>query len=1104
MERQPRGSGVLAGLLPLALVLILTQSLLAQVAGRISGYVRDPSGAAVVAATVTVVSDEQQLKRAVQTDDTGFYNLLAVPPGIYRVTIEAAGFDTQVQSGVRLTSGESLRMDAQLQLGKLQTEVTVSSTATLVNTTSQSLSGLVDDRRIVDMPLQGRNVVALANLLPGVMYVTAPQELSDSRSGPTMSVHGGRSVDNNFTFNGANFTSFAQSTGMNYPPPDAVQEIRIHTHNFSAEYGNNASAQVSVVSKAGTNQYHGTAWEFLRNEKLNARSFFQPSRPVNKQNQAGFAAGGPIWKQGLFAFGSYQRLWNRPQAGSSQSLVPTDAQRNGDFTAVRTALRNPTDPLTGQPILDSTGRPCMAGNIISPGCISPVAKTLLDKYVPHSASGVVVALRPNPSNNYSFLTRIDVLQSAKHNLYGHFFRDHYDGVVLPGSFSEYADGSRHVDDYNGSLNSTYTFSSSFVSESVVSFLGAYSASGTDIRIPPRSVGINLDQGPQGEGPSVSVSGRFSLSFPAPAKQKYGAAQVRNTMTKISGRHNFKWGYEMLYIRFYLGGDSSRSATFSGTRTGDPTADFLLGTYDSLNTKFGLGDSAPIVWKHQWFVQDEFKVHTRLTLTYGVRYEPFFPWRQRFGRYISIKLGAQSTVKPDSPPGILFPGDPGIPDKTVENDLNNLAPRFGFAWDVFGNGKTSVRGGAGLFYEQISANSVHQAEAPWSGTDATYNGLIDDPYKSVNRTPPPSYIPLPGRFGCVPSSSFPGITCGLFPLPGNLVSREVNLRTPYIPSWNLTLQRQLRRDLMVEASYVGKMGIKHEGHRHWNPAVYKTDPLTGAAPSAQNVNNRVLFAQTIGILTPLCRMLGNDYRSWYHAFQATVNKRFSSGFSVMGWYVLSKNLDTLTSVTPGNTPGVSNPLDLTRLRGRGNLDQRHVVTISWMWSPEARFGNRLASYLLRGWTLAAMHTMHSGTPLNFNQGTDVALNGTGQPSLQPAQLALGATLDTIRVQHTSRDDFIQHFFNTAAFVPVNAVPRGVYGNVGRNTLNGPASVNSNVNLVRDFKLRESLRFQLRGELFNAFNQVNFSDPQTSVTSGSFGRILGAGSGRTIQIAAKLLW
>ena len=325
---------------------------------------------------------------------------------------------------MRLTSGENLRVDVALKVGSVQSEIAVTSTATLVNTTNQTLSGLVDDRRVQDLPLSGRNVMSLARIIPGITNVTAPQEVTNTRGGPDMSVNGGRSVNNYFTFNGANFTHFGQTTGVNMPPPDAVQEIRIQTNNFTAEYGNNSGSQVSVTSKAGTNQFHGSLWEFLRNDKLNARSFFQTRRAQTRQNQFGGAGGGPIKKDRLFVFGYYQRLEDRPETGSSQTTLPSAAQRGGDFTGLA-AIKNPTDPITGQPMLDLAGRPCVAGNIVSPSCISPAAKKILDQYVPVTPNNTFVSFNPQPSSNYSYMARVDFLQSSKHNLYGHFYRDSY-------------------------------------------------------------------------------------------------------------------------------------------------------------------------------------------------------------------------------------------------------------------------------------------------------------------------------------------------------------------------------------------------------------------------------------------------------------------------------------------------------------------------------------------------------------------------------------------------------------------------------------------------------------------------------------------------------
>jgi hypothetical protein len=535
------------------------------------------------------------------------------------------------------------------------------------------------------------------------------------------------------------------------------------------------------------------------------------------------------------------------------------------------------------------------------------------------------------------------------------------------------------------------------------------------------------------------------------------------------------------------------------------SDFLLGRFDQFSLNFGQPGSEPIAWKHQFFVQDEFKIHPRLTLTIGTRWEPYLAWDQKFKRHTITDLPnftRRSVVRPDSIPFVLFPGDPGLPEngKLSYDDLNNFGPRAGFAWDVFGNGKTSVRGGYGIFFDQLSANVVHTSEAPFAGTDILQQGRIDDPYGSLNKKLPPEGI-LPGNFGCVEIATFPGVRCD-FPLPGRLVTTDAHLVVPYTQSMNLTVERQLTSNLLLSVSYVGKLSQKLEGHRHWNPAVFGPDPLTGAAPSAQNVNNRVLYPQTRGLLDTRSRYLGNDYRSGYHAAQFRLEKRFSRGLSFLGSYVLSKQIDNVVAPEPGLTPGVSNPFNLNADKGRGDFDKRHVVAVSWLYSPDVRMTHALAKRLLERWSLGVFHTIQSGNPLTFNMGTDVALNGTGQD--QRAQLVNGATYDQIVGSHPDRTAFTRQFFNTAAFIPPSQIPRGIYGSAGRNIISGPAANRTDFSVMKDIMIREEFRAQLRGEFFNAFNQVNFSDPNTSASSGSFGRITGAGAGREIQLAFKLIW
>jgi hypothetical protein len=1076
----------------------------AQVAGTISGYVRDESGAVIPGADVSATMVGQQVTRSAVTDETGFFNLLAMARGSYEITAQLTGFATQ-RTTAELTAGENLRVDFRMTVSQLQETVVVTGAAALVETRSATISGLVDDRRVTELPLNGRNVVELARTLPGITDVSASEEMASTRGGPTMIVHGASRGQNNFTLNGANFTNYSQTAGFNPPPPDAVQEIRVQTSTFAAEFGNNAGAQVSMVTKAGSNQFHGSAWEFHRNDKLNGRNFFAPRKPELEQNQWGASAGGRILPNKIFYFGSFQRLTKGEEAVGSQAFVPSEAQRAGNFSSLATQLRNPVDPITGRTYTDRSGAPCVTSNIINPNCISPVARAYLDRFVPRSASGTFVKLTPTPLEAYNWVTRLDYVVSQKSTLFGHYFKDKYERLTSPGTLN-YVDQSDVADIKNWGITNTHTFSPTFLNEATISFMDAASFRIATDRVVPRDMGINVEEGYLGVGMSLNVQGFFNLEFVGPERQVYRNWHWKDTMTLVRGAHTFKWGYEGHYVNFDLiRGNGSRSASFTSTRSGNAMADFMLGAFDQVSYGFGAADSFPILWKQFAFVQDEWKLTPRVTMNVGLRYEPWLPWRQEYNRYTSWQHGVQSTVKPDAPRGILFVGDPGVPEKTIEADLNNFAPRFGIAWDVNGNGRTVVRGGYGIYYNHISGTSVHAAEAPWTGTVQLFQGRIEDPFGSLNRAFPPSGVPISGEFGCVQTGAYPGLTCPLYPLPLNFVYNDLEMATPTVHHTNISFQRQLSNDIMVDVAYVGRFGYKLEGHRHFNPAQFINSPRTGLPPSAQNVAERVLYEP--GIIGPTSRVLETRYRSWYNGVELKANKRMSRGLMLSGFYTLSKSIDTLLDQGAGLTAGVANPFDLSNMKGPSEFDRRHVLGFSWLWEQSHRFDNRALDVLLGGWAVSGVHNFSSGRPMNFVMGTDVALDGTNGQGRQYAQLAQGKTVEDIERKHTSREDTINAFFNTDAFMPVNQVPRGTYGNVPKGAITGPASARSDLAFMRNFDIpgRDGMRLQFRGELFNAFNQVNLGLPNRTASAGAaFGRITSASDPRVAQLAVKVLW
>lgn len=1059
--------------LSLALVLMGVAPLAQGVTGVIHGRVTDPSGAAVPGVSVTAVEQSTGLTRTTLSGDTGNYRFDAVPSGVYNISAEMPGFKRFEQLGVQVSVAQVVRVDINLQLGEISESVTVTGAGLMVDTRTSEISALVDDERITELPLSGRNVIEFSKLLPGVSTVSAPQVQIGTRSGPQLSVHGGRSNQNYFTLNGVYFNNPSRNTGLNPPPPDAVQEFRIKTNNYGAAEGRNSGAVVRVVTRRGTNDFHGSVWEFHRNDNLNARSFFEAEKRERLQNQFGAAAGGPIVKDKIFIFGAYEGFRDRPQAGETGMFPPTPAERSGDFSDRTQQLVN---PFTGEPF---------PNNMIDPSLFDPIAARLLQVVPqPNTPSGRYVVSVPNPNNNDLFMIRNDWLLSETHNLFWHFYWNRNERPTrLAGNVPEWGSFSTEAKIYNFGVNHIWTISPNVVNEASFGFTRTEEANSALESRSFQSIGIDLPEYHVVGSPIFDVAGRFNMGSTDGFTNDSDGYSVSESVSWIKGDHTMKFGGEFFRLTFFQGWLPPTSFSFRGQRSGDQLLDFLLGAYYSASINYGQHRNDAIQpWYWSFYFQDEWQVHPRLTLTFGLRYELPSPWEDR--REIALSTVAfpldssNVTRAPvqDPPPGYLF-ANYDLPAGLVEADKNNFAPRVGFAWDMFGNGKTAIRGGAGIFYDTANADSIAQENPPMSGLATFYLGRLSAPHAGVTGSLPPPDLDIDP-------------TQGTFTYPVSGLFVDLGLRTPYVYHWNLGVSQQINRDLALSVDYVGKIGRKLLAYYPWNPAEYIPGEST-----LENAAERVLYPP----YAPYSLMLASMYDSWYHGMDVQVNRRLVDRFSILASYTLSKAIDQDSTSTLGGY--ASNPFDVKKSQqGLATFDRRHVLSVSALWTPIGlgAFGNPFLDAVASGWRFTAIFRASTGSPLEFVNCVDQALDGTGSDCYQHPVVLRNPELD-----HASRADMISEYFDTDAFV----LPEiGTYGNAGRGLMTGPGSWTFDLGILKEFGLgiTEESRVQFRAEFFNLFNNPNFGNPNTQLTSSRFGQITSAGSGREGQLALKILW
>ncbi|HYO84425.1 MAG TPA: TonB-dependent receptor [Bryobacteraceae bacterium] len=1060
------------------LVLAAASTLAQNVTGSISGIARDPSGSVVPGATVVALNQGTGARSETTTDSDGQYTIRAVPVGIYQVTAEATGFKRFEARDIRLQVNEVARVDLALALGATTETVLVSAQAVAVDTTTAVLKAVVDTKRIEELPLNGRNAAQLMRLVVG----TATDFRADTTSGTTypgvrggVSVNGSRSNAVNYILDGAQNNDHYSNAPNPMPNPDALSEFSVQTNNFSAEFGRQSGGVVNALTKAGTNDFHGSAFWFVRNQALNAANYFAPI--VNgekrqdglKRNQVGATLGGPVsipklynGRDKTFFFVSHQTTLERRTPNEVGIVVPTAAERSGQFS------RTITDPTTRQPFPD---------NRIPAELISPVSRGILQKIpVPTSGNRIFTAA-PNNFDDNQFLVRIDHQITASNRISGRFWNSYAEtpAFLNPSNYLEVTVGRTWLN-RSTSLTDTHVLTPNLTNQLFFSF---NRTDGNNIPAYPdqsiASLGSSYfnDEQPQWH---VTVAGYWNTLNTGDTNQFLrDEYQFGNTVRWTKGRHQLTIGGEYGYGI----GDVVNNFTANGQWnfnaqaqfTGDAFADFLLGRFNTLRQ--GIGEYRRTRFHRlAMFAQDTWKVHPRVNLDLGARWEPFFPYREVDGKLAAWRPGQRSTRYVNAPVGVVFPGDEGVPEGGFNVAYGNFGPRLGFAWDVFGNGRTAVRGGYGVFFDMPNTIALNnQANQAPFGTQVTINGNLQNSLAN----------PWAGTTNPFPGTTTPASTVA-FPTGANQEVFAPDFRNGYVQSWNFTIEREVGLGFVARTSYAGSKGTRLLVKREINPAIY----AAGATTATTNQRRLLQPAGSIALFEPVSN-------STFHALQLTAERRFAHGFSLLANYQWSKAIDD-SSAVKGTGITRTNPYDQSFDKGPADFDKRHVFNMSGVWELPIRFQNRLANSLIGGWSLNGIASLWSGYPFTVFSGVDNARTGTGN---QRADLIGNPYLPDDR----PRAEKVAEWLNKSAFRPGGAAV-GTFGNLGRNTFRGPGYASLDLGLFKRFLITEQVAATLRFEAFNALNRVNLQGPNTTQNAGTFMQTTGAEDPRILQIAFRL--
>jgi len=1062
----------------------------------ITGRVVDEQGGVVAGSQIRLTNAETGVTYNAVANSEGIYTFPSVPIGNYKLEAVSPGFQTYVQSGIALRVGDNVQVNVQMKVGSVSERVEVSASAAMLQTQQNTISQVVDQRRILELPLNGRDPTELITI-SGASLNKSDGTNTGSKSffsSQSISIAGGAGNTTNYLLDGGDNNDSFTNVNMPLPFPDALAEFSVETSTLPARYGLHPGGVVNAVTKSGSNLWHGSIFEFIRNGHVNAINYFAPKQDSLKRNQFGGTFGGRIIRDKLFFFGGYQGSLIRQDPSSSSAFVPTAAALAGDFSVLdgpscqsKGVARTVLDPTTNQPL---------PGGKISPSRFDP-ASVALAKYLPQTADpcGRVSYGIPVQAHDGQYIGRVDWNISTKHILYGRYLLDRYTlaaffdphDILVTSTTGNVERAQTFV------ISDTYTFSPTVVNALHFTIGRRTDDRGTNPNgVNATKLGVaNMYQGTDNFLQLAVNNGGFAIGCGTCALGKFPVTsfQLADDVDMLRGKHQIAFGADLFRTRDGQDNHYQDNGVFnfSGQYTNDPLLDFMMGKMNSFSQS-GQQLNDLQQWIVQLYAQDTYHMTSRLVLNFGLRWEPLLPEYDHFNRgstfsRAAFDAGQVSQVYVNAPAGSLFYGDPGISKSFTNKRMNNLSPRAGIVYNPDGKGQTTIRLSGAILYDSVGTFIPYRmvAQNPPYGPQVTNT---NGPYQFSN---PWSSVPGGNPFPLPPPSknvAFPLANAEAFLIP--------NAHSPTVAQWNASVQHRFGNDWVLSVSYLGNKTSHLWLGNEANPAVYIPGTCgTSACSTTGNTQARRVLSRAnpnVGKYYSQMTILDDGANANYNGLLTSIEHRFARNYTLLANYTWSKCLD-IGSVTSLGTGIYQDPNNRQGEYGPCTYDTPHLFNASFVYlSKLGRTG--WASRLLNDWNVAPLVRFASGLPVNPTTGKDNSLTGVGND--RPNVISTTAYTD-------APHGLVFQYLNPNLFV---ANPLGTFGNAGHDSLRGPHYVDVDLAVSRNIRLNERLALQPRAEAFNLFNHPNFNGPSANISSSTFGRILGARDPRILQASLKL--